>query len=130
MSTSARFPVSPLNTIEAGQDNTDRIRNNEFLNPAYAATIALVPTKSYTLVQINLTGALTLTAGVGSASTAPYVGDKIEFIFGSDAARVVTFGTGFVPNGTLTTITGGKGATASFMFNGVAWIELGRTIQP
>lgn len=118
-------------TGNVNEDNTDRIRNNAYLTPAYAATIALTPTKSNTLVKVGvLTGALTITMGVGAADAAPYVGDVTNFLFEADGTgRTVTFGTGTVPDGTLA-VGISKKATASFMFDGVAWIETSRTIQP
>lgn len=128
MSTSARF-TNGLGAINEGTDNTDRIRNNQFLQPAYAATIAIVPFASNTLVQPGtLTGALTVTIGAGSATTAPFVGDTIDFLFIPDGTtRVVTFTTGTLPNGTLS-VTTAKTANISFMFNGTAWVERGRTV--
>lgn len=128
MATTARF-TNNTGAINSGTDNTDRIRNNQFLEPAYAATIALAPYAAYTLVKpATLTGALTLTAGVGAAGVAPFVGDKLEFLFTPDGtSRVVTFGTGFLPNGTLS-VTTAKTANASFMFNGTAWVETSRTV--
>ena len=128
MSTSARYN-NGIGQVNASADNTDRVRDNQFLQPAYAATIALVPTKSYTLVQTPaLTGAVTFTVGVGTPATAPYVGDKLEFLLQSDGTtRVATFGTGFTSTGILT-VTTGKYATALFMFNGINWQEVGRTV--
>jgi hypothetical protein len=128
MSTSARFN-SGLGAINEGTDNTDRIRSNQFLAPAYATTIAIVPFAAYTLVQpATLTGVATVTIGVGSATTAPYVGDVITFLLVPDGTtRVVTFGTGTLPNGTLS-VTTAKTASISFMFNGTAWQETGRTV--
>lgn len=126
MSTSARFPAWAKNI-----DNTGRKINFDYQNPAYAASIAIAtkPQCSKTLVQITLTGALTLTIGVGAASTAPYVGDEVEFLIKSDAnIRVVTFSTGFQPAGTLSTVAN-KTVSARFMFDGTGWQEMNRAIQ-
>lgn len=123
MSTSARFS-SAVNA-----DNTDRIRTNEYLAPAYATPLAVTPTKSYTLVKPGaLTGALTITAGVGSSTTPPYVGDRLEFLFSASGAdRIVTFSTGFSTAGTLTVVSAKKGS-ASFVFDGATWVEVGRAL--
>lgn len=125
MSTSARF------TGAANKDNTARREIYDYQSPAYASSIALtIKDRSKTIVQVaQLTGALSLTANVGSSTTPPYVGDKIEFLFTSDGTnRVVTFSTGFLPTGTLT-VTASKSASAVFMFNGTAWIELSRAVS-
>lgn len=125
MGTTARF------TGSAGTDNTDRRAYNDYQNPAYAASIAVTTKEkaSNTLVQVTLTGALTLTIGVGSATTAPYVGDTVSFLIKSDASiRVVTFSTGFQPAGTLSTVAS-KTVSADFMFDGTGWQETGRAIQ-
>jgi len=122
MSTLSRFPNV------AGADNTDRIRNNEYLTPAYAATIALLPTKSRTLVNVAaLTGALTVTMGVGTSTTAPYVGDEVIMLFTAAADRIVTFGTGTLPTATLTVLAA-KTANVKFIFNGAAWCEVSRAV--
>ena len=128
MSTSARF-TNGQGPINEGTENTDILRNNQFLTPAFAATIALAVYASYTLVQpAVLTGVVTFSVNVGSASTGPYVGDKIDFLLTPDGtSRVVTFGTGFAPNGTIS-VTTAKFASISFMFNGTSWIETGRTV--
>ncbi len=127
MSTSARF-TDNTGVINAGTDNTDRIKNNQYLNPAYATPLAVVPYCAETLIgPIALTGALTVTIGVGSSTTAPYVGDKVTFLFSAAADRIVTFSTGTLPTGTLTVLAG-KTANASFMFNGTAWVETSRVV--
>lgn len=125
MGTTARF------TGAANKDNTDRLTFNDFQNPTYAASIATVikPQASNTLVHITLTGALTLTINVGSATTPPYVGDQVTYLIKSDASiRVVTFSTGFQPAGTLSTVAS-KTVSATFMFDGTGWQETGRAIQ-
>lgn len=128
MSTSSRFAVG-TGAIALGTDNTDRIKTNSYQTPAYASTIAIATTAAETVVQpAALTGAATITIGVGSATTAPYVGDTIKFLLVSDATtRTVTFGTGFAPNGTLA-VTTAKYGSISFIFNGTNWQETGRTV--
>lgn len=125
MSTSPRF------TGSASTDNTDRRIKNGFQNPAYAASIAvtIAETDANTLVQVaQLTGALTITIGVGSADTPPYVGDKVRFMFQTDGTqRIVTFGTGFVSSGTLT-IPASKYGSVEAVFNGAKWQVVSREI--
>lgn len=95
--------------------------------PAYAATLALT-TKGYhhTYVVGELTGAMTINLTVSQSE----VGDRIEFLFDEDnntGGRVVTFGTGMESSGTLT-VAQDKLASAIFVFNGTAFVELSRTI--
>lgn len=98
---------------------------------AYAASIACVVKQGVaeTLFQIAaLTGALSLTINVGSATLDPQVGDVAQFLFLSDASiRVITFSTGFKTAGTLSTVASKK-AFISFMFDGTDWVEQGRAI--
>jgi hypothetical protein len=126
MATTARFPAWAKNI-----DNTDRKVQRDYQTPAYAASIAIATKQQCqrTLVAITLTGALTLTIGVGTSTTAPFVGDEIEFLIKSDASiRVVTFSTGFQPAGTLSTVAS-KTVSARFMFDGTGWQEMSRAIQ-
>lgn len=125
MSTLPRF------TGAAGVDNTDRRFFTDYQNPTYAASIAIAtkPHAAKTVVQITLGGALTLTIGVGSSTTPPMVGDEVQFLIKSDASiRVVTFSTGFQPAGTLSTVAS-KTVSATFVFDGTGWQEMGRAIQ-
>lgn len=118
MSTASRFTSGP------GQDKTLRTVTQDYQNPDYAATLNLAPTEEKTRVNVKtLTGALTINIAVGSATTAPYVGDEIEILLTADTtARVVTFGTGFTSNGALT-IPISSSAVISFKFNGVSWLQ-------
>jgi hypothetical protein len=116
------------------QDNTFSTLMGDYQSPAYAATIALtIKSKaSKTIVQpATLTGAVTFTANVGDDTAddvAPYVGDEIIFLLVSDGTtRTATFGTGFLPNGTLA-VTTAKFASIRFIFNGASWIEMSRTV--
>ena len=123
--TTARF------TGVKNADNTGSAISKGFQSVAYGATIALTvkPFDCYTLVQVaQLTGALTMTAGVGSATLPPFVGDEMQILFSADATnRVVTFSTGFQTSGTVT-VTASKTATVKFIFNGTAWQEMGRVV--
>lgn len=123
MATISRFSGLP------SDDNTSRVITNAYLNPDYAATIDLIPFAAKTVVKVAaLTGALSITIGVGTSSTPPYVGDTIEFLFAASGAdRIVTFSTGFSKSGTLTVVNA-KYGSASFMFDGVSWVETGRAL--
>jgi hypothetical protein len=122
MANTSRFPGGGNN------DNTSRILTNEVQNRNYAASIAVTAREASTLITVGqLTGALSLTIGTGTATTAPYTGDIVRFLFGADGTgRVVTFSTGFQSAGTLT-VAANKFGSASFTFNGSTWIETGRT---
>jgi hypothetical protein len=109
----------------AGQDNTFRTVTQDAQQPAYAATIAIIPTQQVTLVNpAQLTGALTMTATV----TNLYIGDIVRCMFSADATnRVVTFSTGFAASGTLTVVAS-KFGFVEFMFNGTVLQEMGRAL--
>ena len=127
MSILARF-TSATGPIAQGVENTDIIRDNQFLKPAFAATLNLVPTKSLTIVQpADLTGAVTINMAVGSAATAPFVADRLIAMFTSAPGAVITFGTGTLSAGTLI-IPATKTANVTFVFYGAAWCESSRTI--
>jgi hypothetical protein len=130
MSTLSRFPV----TNPPSADNTSAVLNNSVISVPYAASIALVTKTANSLVVIGqATGALSLTVGVGTAGPVaddvlPFVGDTLQLLLSSDATgRVVTFSTGFAGAGTLTMIASKK-ASIDFTFDGVAWVETGRSI--
>ena len=123
--------ITPRVGLGQNKDNTDRMILNDYQAPAYAASIAIATGVGVanTLIQpAQLTGNLSLTIGVGSATTDPQVGDTVKFIFTSDASiRVITFSTGFASAGTLSTVASKK-AYAEFVFDGTAWVEMGRAI--
>jgi hypothetical protein len=122
---------SPRFSGATNKDNTDRIVKRDYQSPAYATPLAISikGPACRTLIQpAQLTGALSITIGVGSSTTPPLVGDEVEFLFGADGTnRVVTFSTGFITPGTVT-VTASKFAYVSFMFNGTAWQEMSRSI--
>lgn len=122
MSTEARYPAF----TSVGEDNTGRIITNDYQTPAYAASIALKLGAARTTVKVaTLTGALSLTA----ETTRPMIGDELTVLFLADGTgRTVTFSTGFAPSATLA-ITASKRASATFTFDGAAWVETGRAIQ-
>ncbi len=132
MSTNSRFPLSTGANAYFKRDNTFRVLTGDYQTPAFASTIALVVNAAKTIVQpATLTGAVTFTVNVGTGtadSTAPFVGDRIEFLFTPDGtSRVVTFGTGFLPTGTLS-VTTAKTATAQFVFDGTVWRQEGSAV--
>lgn len=113
------------------QDQTARVLQFDWQEVAYAASVALTTKQnvSNTTVRVaQCTGNLSLTVGVGSATTDPQVGDKLTLLFSSDGTgRVITFSTGFASAGTLT-MNISKKASAQFMFDGTAWVETQRSI--
>ena len=122
MSTSARFGLN----MPKNKDNTDQILNNDYQTPAYAATLNIVTKAAHTVVKpATLTGALTINIAVGTSTSAPFVGDKIEFLFTGDAtARTITYGTGVAPQiGTLALGISKRGF-AQFVFDGTAWMQI------
>lgn len=131
MSNKPRFTGAP------NEDNTDRRIKNDFKAPAFAATIALAISGliGRTLVKpAALTGAVTFTVNVtdpqsNDAEDGPFVGDTIEFFLVSDGTtRTATFGTGFLPTGTLA-VTTAKYAYIAFKFNGTGYIETSRAVS-
>jgi hypothetical protein len=131
MSTLSRFPLSTGANPFFKRDNTQRILTVDYQNPPFTQT-ALVITAAETLIQpAVLTGIITYTVNVGTGladEIGPFVGDVIKFLFTPDTStRVVTFGTGFLPTGTLS-VTTGKTATASFTFDGTVWRQTGSAV--
>jgi hypothetical protein len=124
MATTSRFIPGP------GQDNTYRTVTRDYQNPAYAASLAIVTTAEKTLVKVGqLTGALTLTASVGSATNPPFVGDEIEFLFGADSSsRTVTLSTGIAPSATTLVLVASKFGGLKLKFNGTIWQETDRSL--
>jgi hypothetical protein len=122
---------TPRFTGAVNADNNGTAFSQGYQAPAYASTLAVTVNgqDSYTLVRVGqLTGALTITAGVGSATLAPLVGDTMQILFSADATnRVVTFSTGFATAGTLTVVASKFGAVR-FVFNGTVWQEAGRAL--
>jgi hypothetical protein len=92
----------------------------------YASTITLDITKGFlhSTTTVHATGNATINAsGTGKA------GNEIVVLITNDATsgKVITFGTNFLPVGTLTGTTS-KSATIGFISNGVAWYEKYRTL--
>lgn len=126
MATTARYNGA------AGKDNTDRRVFNDYQPITYASTIAAVikPHAGHTTIVLALTGALTITINVGSATVAPFIGDTVDILATSDGtSRTITFSTGFAPTVSTFAITTLKYAIISFIFNGTAWLETSRAIS-
>jgi len=97
------------------QDYTGRLITQEYLAPAYAATLAIEPTKQFTTINVaQLTGALTINATV----TGCYIGDEVTILLATDGTqRTVTLGTNILSSGTVT-IPASKTATVKLVFDG------------
>lgn len=119
--------TTPRYGLTDNKDNTARTMTQDFQEPAYAATLAIAPSRQRTTIKpATLTGAMTVNATLTNA----YADDELTFLVTADGtARVVTFGTGFVSAGTLTAAIS-KRATATFKFDGVAYVEVSRFVQP
>jgi hypothetical protein len=95
-------------------------------------TIAnIVPIDFYTLVQFaGLTAPTTANLGVGSSTTAPYVGDEVQLFFtnASGSSQTVTLGTGGVYSAATLVIPNTKTGNITLVFNGTIWCEIARSI--
>jgi hypothetical protein len=121
---------SSRNPIGNNQDITERNSTLDFKDVPYAASVTVNPTKRRTFVRIGqLTGALTINVGVGNATNPPFVNDELIVMFFGDATgRTVTFGTGVTVNAaTLVLAAGSKRGSTTFVFDGTAWVETGRS---
>ena len=111
-------------------DNTGRVLTYSFAKTIANTSAVLYqqPNAFVTILKIDsLRHALTDSLSIKNA----YVGDQVEFVFAADslaAGRVVTFGSHIKSTGTLT-VTKNKKATACFIFDGVAWVEIRRAIM-
>lgn len=93
---------------------------------AYASTLSLDVFKGnlHKTTTVNATGNATI-----NASAVGIAGQEITVLIVNDATsgKVITFGTNFKPNGTLTG-TASKGATVKFASDGISWYEVSRTL--
>jgi hypothetical protein len=109
-------------------DNTGQSVTYAYSNVAYGAGLKINPNAFETVVTVGtLTGTQTDTVYVKNS----HVCDRLTLVFVSDTAaagHVVTFGLNFVSTGTLTVNTSKK-ATASFIFDGTAYVETARARQ-
>jgi hypothetical protein len=119
MAYNPRYGSSP------GEDNTGRILNYDYAEPAYIATLPLNPNAYETVRLVSLTGAQTINLTVTRAK----VGDKLILILLADGTgRTVTLGTGFAYTAATIAVTASKKAIATFIFDGVAYVEVSRAI--
>lgn len=126
-STSPRWGSGPPTN-----DNTGRVLTYSYgrtlITSSATAVLYQKPNAFVTILKIDsLRHALTDSLSITNA----YVGDQVEFVFAADslvAGRVVTFGNHIKSAGTLT-VTKNKKATACFIFDGVAWVEIRRAIM-
>lgn len=132
-STSPRWGSGPPQN-----DNTGRIFTYDLTTVITGTATAisyqkLNPLVSNHIIKVGtLTHALTDSVSVSGS----FVGDVLTFIFTADtltAGRVVTFGNHFASSGTLTVPNSKSGhsgqATAVFIFDGIRYTELDRTIN-
>lgn len=111
----------------APQDNTGRNLTFAFASPTLAATDSIAPNSGVTYYKfVTIAGAKTITCNTKRSRKF----DKVEMIFTADGTnRVVTFSTGFIPNGTMT-VAANKQAVIKFIFDGTNYLEETRTVQP
>ena len=97
-----------------------------YSEPAYAATLAITPNARESVYKVGaLTGAITINATVTDCSA----GDRIYFMFeASGGTRVVTLGSNIDASGTIS-IADTKTAGFSAIYNGSAFVPLGREIE-
>jgi len=123
MSTSARF------TGAKNTDNTGRAAQRDFQSIATAATInlACIQNAAHTLFDVALaTATPTINIAVGSSTTPPYKGDTLTMIITPDGTtRVITWGTGWIPNAATFSATASKVSTVNAIFNGTGWVITG-----
>lgn len=119
---------TPRFTGAPNTENTYRAFQQAFLALAYAAAVTVnpIPNAAKTLVQVaNLTGAITVNIGVGTATTPPMVGDEITILLTSTAGETVTWGTGISSNAATLVVAAGKKGRATFTFDGASWVGSG-----
>jgi hypothetical protein len=98
---------------------------NTQTNPTYASAITLDTTAANTFF-------LTTTSAVGNTTLTPGTinpqGHQIQILIAGDASavRTITFGTGFLTTGTLSTVQS-KTVVIDLTSNGTAYVETGRT---
>jgi hypothetical protein len=98
---------------------------NTQMNPTYASAITLDTTAANNFF-------LTTTSAVGNSTLTPGTinpaGQQIQILIAGDSGgvRTITFGTGFLATGTLSTVQS-KTVAIDFTSNGTVYIETGRT---
>ncbi len=112
-------------------DNTGRILTYAVITVTTTSATAVSYQKPNAFESVIIVGTLKHALTDSLSITNAFVGDRVTFIFTADtltAGRVVTFGTHVKSAGTLT-VPVSKKASASFIFDGVAWIEKGRALM-
>lgn len=117
--------TSPRFSTTKNGDNTGRVLVYNYAPITFANVLYETPNAFETTYKIGtLTHALTDSMSVTKA----HVCDLVTFLFLCDtltAGRVVTFGTNLKSAGTLT-VAKNKRASATFVFDGVYWVERSR----
>jgi hypothetical protein len=114
------------------EDNTGRILPYVYGAVTTVSTTSLVSHLPNAWQTIYKIGTLTHALRDSLSTKKAYVGDKVIFVFTADtltAGRVVTFGSGSVKSYSALTVPASKKATAQFIFDGAAWIEVSRTLM-
>lgn len=116
-STSPRFGTTP------NKDNTGRVITYGFTAPSQSTTVHYTPNKGVNVLSIQ---SLTLSPTVNFTVTSSYAGDMVYALIGAtSASRTVTFAGGVKSAGTFT-LGSGKVGSATFIFNGTNYVEVGR----
>lgn len=103
------------------------VRTPSALTYASPTSVDTTLASVYTVTTVNATGSVTFNATTGGIA-----GQEMIIIITNDAtsAKTITFGTNFLPNGTLTPSGVGKIATIQFISNGTNFCEVSRTVLP
>lgn len=116
-STSPRFGTTP------SKDNTGRVATYGYSAPTQSSTLVFTPKYSYNVYSVQ---GLTVSPTINFTVTSSYVGDMAYLLIGAtSASRTVTFAGGVKSAGTFT-LGSGKVGSATFIFNGTNYVEVGR----
>jgi len=122
--------MSTLSRITPGvnQDNTGRNFAYDYQIPASAAIINIATSQFDTIVMVqNLLVAPTINLSVGTALNPPFVGDQLQIVLPSSVGVTAVLGTGFIASSYTSIIGIGKTNSISLIFNGIGWVEVGRS---
>lgn len=115
-------PVFPANIAVSKDAN---MLSCDVQTPDYAAAIEIEVNEFQTVVEISLTGAVTLTADIASYLKP---GAMVQFKLSADGSnRVATFGTGFLAP--ALTIVANKSHSVLFWYNGTTLTQVGAAVQ-
>lgn len=120
------YPSALLSQVDGGVRVLGGYLSYDMDTMTYATTISLDVTKPnfHKTTTVNATGNATINASGGGVAGQPMT---ILIVNDATSGKVITFGTNFKPNGTLTGTTS-KGATVGFMSDGTSWWEVSRTL--